>query len=230
MLGADHVVASRMVVEDGRYTGEVAFYAFGPYKAEAMRELAAQHGWDLADCYAYTDSATDLPMLEAVGHPYAVNPDRSLRREAIAARLADAGVPAPRPVAAALRRSSGCADRPLAVGIAGAAVVRRSRLAGVRAPAPRWLTGLINDRSGMHHPILRQEDHVASTRGYGGNGAPVDEQSLGELVATATRDLSALIHQEIELAKAELAEQAKKAGDRRRACSAAPASSRCSHC
>ncbi|MCZ9342803.1 HAD-IB family hydrolase, partial [Streptomyces sp. TRM76130] len=39
---------------------------------------------DLARCYAYSDSATDLPMLEAVGHPHAVNPDRALRREALA--------------------------------------------------------------------------------------------------------------------------------------------------
>ena len=51
---------------------------------------------------------------------------------------------------------------------------------------------------------------MASTRSYGGDGAPVDEQSLGELVATATRDLSVLVRQEIELAKAELAEQAKR--------------------
>jgi hypothetical protein len=51
---------------------------------------------------------------------------------------------------------------------------------------------------------------VASTRSYGGDGAPIDEQSLGELVATATRDLSVLLHQEIELAKSELAEQAKR--------------------
>jgi hypothetical protein len=51
---------------------------------------------------------------------------------------------------------------------------------------------------------------VASTRSYGGDGAPLDEQSLGELVATATRDLSVLIRQEIELAKAEIAEQAKR--------------------
>jgi hypothetical protein len=53
---------------------------------------------------------------------------------------------------------------------------------------------------------------VASTRSYGGNGTPVDEQSLGELVATATRDMSLLIHKEMELAKAELAQQATKAG------------------
>jgi Putative Actinobacterial Holin-X, holin superfamily III len=53
---------------------------------------------------------------------------------------------------------------------------------------------------------------VASTRSYGGNGIPVGEQSLGELVATATRDMSLLIHKEIELAKTELTEQATKAG------------------
>jgi hypothetical protein len=53
---------------------------------------------------------------------------------------------------------------------------------------------------------------VASTRTYGGNGTPVAEQSLGELVATATRDMSLLIHQEMELAKAELAKSAQQAG------------------
>jgi len=53
---------------------------------------------------------------------------------------------------------------------------------------------------------------VASTRTYGGNGAPIDDQSLGELVATATRDMSLLIHKEIELAKAELSQSAQQAG------------------
>ncbi|MFJ7958482.1 HAD family hydrolase [Streptomyces sp. NPDC096319] len=85
MLGADRVVATRMVVgEDGCFTGEVEYYAYGPTKAEAVRELAESEGYDLARCYAYSDSATDIPMLEAVGHPYAVNPDRTLRREAAA--------------------------------------------------------------------------------------------------------------------------------------------------
>ncbi|MER7537381.1 HAD family hydrolase [Streptomyces sp. NPDC057027] len=85
MLGADRVVATRMVVgEDGCFTGEVEYYAYGPTKAEAVRELAESEGYDLSRCYAYSDSATDIPMLEAVGHPYAVNPDRTLRREAVA--------------------------------------------------------------------------------------------------------------------------------------------------
>ncbi|MGY1437125.1 HAD family hydrolase [Streptomyces reniochalinae] len=84
MIGADRVVATRMVVEEGRFSGEIEYYAYGPTKAEAMRELAASEGYDLARCYAYSDSATDLPMLEAVGHPHAVNPDRALRKEALA--------------------------------------------------------------------------------------------------------------------------------------------------
>ncbi len=82
MLGADSVIATRMVVADGRYTGEVSFYAYGENKAAAIRELAAARGYRLDECYAYSDSVTDLPMLAAVGHPVAVNPDRPLRREA----------------------------------------------------------------------------------------------------------------------------------------------------
>jgi HAD superfamily hydrolase (TIGR01490 family) len=80
LLGVDHAIATRMRVEDGKYTGEIEFYAYGPHKAEAMRELAARVGYDLADSYAYSDSITDVPMLEAVGHPTVVNPDRALRR------------------------------------------------------------------------------------------------------------------------------------------------------
>ncbi|MGW0040768.1 HAD family hydrolase [Rhodococcus sp. NPDC003348] len=81
-LGADHSAASRMAVKDGRFTGDLEFYCHGEGKARAIRELAATHGYDLDRCYAYSDSSTDLPMLEAVGHPTAVNPDRTLRKEA----------------------------------------------------------------------------------------------------------------------------------------------------
>lgn len=84
LLGADRVVATRMVVEDGCYTGEVEYYAYGPAKAEAIAGLAVSEGYDLEHCYAYSDSVTDVPMLAAVGHPHAVNPDRGLRREAAA--------------------------------------------------------------------------------------------------------------------------------------------------
>ena len=82
-LGVDRVIASRAEVDaDGRYTGVMAFYSYGPAKAVAMRELAEHLGIDLEASYAYSDSATDLPMLEAVGHPVAVNPDRELARAA----------------------------------------------------------------------------------------------------------------------------------------------------
>ncbi len=81
-LGATHAMATRMVVEDGKYTGEVGFYCYGEGKVDAIRELAAREGYALEHCYAYSDSVTDLPMLEAVGHPTVVNPDRALRKEA----------------------------------------------------------------------------------------------------------------------------------------------------
>jgi HAD superfamily hydrolase (TIGR01490 family) len=81
-LGATHALATRMVVEDGKYTGEVAFYCYGEGKAQAIRELAARESYRLEHCYAYSDSITDLPMLEAVGHPTVVNPDRALRKVA----------------------------------------------------------------------------------------------------------------------------------------------------
>jgi HAD superfamily hydrolase (TIGR01490 family) len=83
MIGADHVVATRMVIAEGKYTGEISRYVYGAAKAEAVAELAHERGYDLAASYAYSDSSTDLPMLEAVGHPYAVNPDRALRKAAL---------------------------------------------------------------------------------------------------------------------------------------------------
>jgi len=84
MVGADYVLATRMVVsDDGKYTGEIERYVYGPEKAEAVRELAAERGYDLAESYAYSDSITDLPLLEEVGHPTAVNPDRALRKIAV---------------------------------------------------------------------------------------------------------------------------------------------------
>ena len=82
MVGATHSVATRMVVADGRYSGEVGFYCAGENKAIAAKELADSRGYDLADCFAYSDSVTDLPLLEVVGHPTVVNPDRALRKVA----------------------------------------------------------------------------------------------------------------------------------------------------
>jgi HAD superfamily hydrolase (TIGR01490 family) len=81
-FGVSGVIATRARIEEGRYTGELEFYSFGESKAEAVRSLAERVGIDLEGSYAYSDSITDLPMLEAVGHPVAVNADRDLRREA----------------------------------------------------------------------------------------------------------------------------------------------------
>ena len=83
LLGVDQVIATRLVEEAGKYTGEIEYYAYGPEKAHAVEKLAAEHNYDLGASWAYSDSITDVPLLEAVGHPYAVNPDRALRRIAI---------------------------------------------------------------------------------------------------------------------------------------------------
>jgi HAD superfamily hydrolase (TIGR01490 family) len=82
-FGVSGVIATQAHVgDDGRYTGELSFYAYGEQKADAIRALAARVGVDLGGSYAYSDSITDLPMLETVGHPTVVNPDRTLRKEA----------------------------------------------------------------------------------------------------------------------------------------------------
>lgn len=83
-LGADISIGTRVAIRDGRFTGEVEFYAYGEGKADAMRALADERGYDLAHSYAYSDSWTDLPMLEAVGHPTVCNPDARLRAHALA--------------------------------------------------------------------------------------------------------------------------------------------------
>jgi HAD superfamily hydrolase (TIGR01490 family) len=80
MLGADRTLATELEVVDGRYTGEMARYMYGPEKARAIQQLADQHGYDLSISYAYSDSITDAPMLELVGFPAAVNPDKELRK------------------------------------------------------------------------------------------------------------------------------------------------------
>lgn len=79
-LGVPYAIGSRATIADGRYTGELEFYCQGEGKREAILAEAAAHGIDLSRSYAYSDSATDVPMLEAVGHPVAVNPDKELRK------------------------------------------------------------------------------------------------------------------------------------------------------
>lgn len=82
-LGMTSGIGTRSIVEDGVYTGELEGpFCYGEGKVEAITELAKWNGYELQQCYAYSDSASDLPMLEAVGHPVAVNPDGRLERHA----------------------------------------------------------------------------------------------------------------------------------------------------
>ncbi|MFN2544666.1 MAG: HAD family hydrolase [Actinomycetota bacterium] len=112
-FGVTDVIATRAEVEEGRYTGSLERYVYAEGKAEAILETARDRGIDLDASFAYSDSMTDLPMLEVVGNPVAVNPDRDLRREAekrdwqirqfrrpvrLRTRLA-ASIPRPSPVA-----------------------------------------------------------------------------------------------------------------------------------
>ncbi len=153
MVGADRVIATKMVIEGGRYTGRIEFYAYGPHKAEAMSELARTGGYDLADCYAYSDSITDLPMLAAVGHPTAVNPDRALRR--VAAQRGWPVLQFTRPVSlrsrlTGLRAQSAPRVAGTAVGV-GAAVAGIAWYAARRRGRPQ-AAGVAADASGPSGP------------------------------------------------------------------------------
>ena len=82
-LGMTAGIGTRSEVIDGTYSGELAGpFVYGSGKVTAMEEIARWDGLDLTQCYAYSDSASDLPMLRAVGHPVAVNPDGKLERHA----------------------------------------------------------------------------------------------------------------------------------------------------
>lgn len=81
VLTFDGGIGSRSEIRDGAYTGRPdGPFTYREGKAEAIREVAAREGIDLAASYAYSDSESDLPMLRAVGNPVAVNPDRELER------------------------------------------------------------------------------------------------------------------------------------------------------
>ncbi|HLU31499.1 MAG TPA: HAD-IB family hydrolase [Acidimicrobiia bacterium] len=82
-LGMTGVIATESEVVDGVYTGRLlSEFCYGPGKVSRVVQLAEEKGYDLRLCYAYSDSRSDLPLLELVGHPVAVNPDSTLRRVA----------------------------------------------------------------------------------------------------------------------------------------------------
>jgi HAD superfamily hydrolase (TIGR01490 family) len=82
-LGMEGAIATTSEVVDGVYTGRLEGpFVYGEGKAEAIEKLAAQRGYDLRLSYSYSDSVSDLPMMEMVGHPVAVNPDGPLENVA----------------------------------------------------------------------------------------------------------------------------------------------------
>jgi HAD superfamily hydrolase (TIGR01490 family) len=125
-LGFDGALGTICEVLDGHYTGRAVRALHAEAKAECLQEVAGHEGLDLAECTAYSDSHTDIPFLEAVGHPIAVNPDRELRRIA-----ADRGWPvlefSARAYPHARRRVPPAF---VAAGIAGAAALLAARTRG----------------------------------------------------------------------------------------------------
>ena len=82
-LGITEVISTELEIVDGAFTGTVEFYCKGSAKADAITALVDERGYDLKHSYAYSDSATGAPMLELVGYPVAVNPDRALKKIAL---------------------------------------------------------------------------------------------------------------------------------------------------
>ena len=82
ILGADAFIATELEAIEGKYTGVITFYAYGENKVKAIQAYAESHNINLNASYAYSDSITDLPMLEVVGHPIIVNPDSALNEVA----------------------------------------------------------------------------------------------------------------------------------------------------
>jgi HAD superfamily hydrolase (TIGR01490 family) len=143
LLEVDEAIATRAELDEhGRYSGRTERYVYADEKVVAMCEVAERDDLDLEHCWAYSDSATDIPMLAAVGHPVAVNPDRELARAArergwqveqfrLEVSLRDR-VPMPAPKQAAVGGGA-----VVAVGLAAGAWWWRRRV-GARAPEPSW--------------------------------------------------------------------------------------------
>ena len=162
-LGFDGAIGSTCEIVDGVYTGVSLRACHGEGKAAAVRELAEREGLDLAASTAYSDSHTDLPFLEAVGHPVAVNPDRGLRRRPRergwpVLEFSEPAVPGRR--GGCGRRSSGSRSRsvpalPPGPSGAGDGLTRRSsrlRRSASAAPTPRRSSSTSTTPSGAASP------------------------------------------------------------------------------
>ena len=146
-LGVDEAIATRAELDAEAATpGGPSATATGPRRWWRWQMRAERDGIDLAASYAYTDSATDMPMLEAVGHPVAVNPDRELLRAAKRARTGRcAGSPG------GCRCATGCRCRPPGTPRSAGA---RSWSRG-RGVAARWLWDRRKAPDPRHPPARR---------------------------------------------------------------------------
>jgi phosphoserine phosphatase len=126
VLVLDGAVGSQFSeVRDGVYTGRpTGLFVYGNEKALAIERLAQREGLDLAQCYAYSDSASDLPMLRLVGHPVAVNPDSTLAKAARAERWEVLRFDR---LGRRLKAAAGLAGAAIAGGAGSAALVARGR-------------------------------------------------------------------------------------------------------
>jgi HAD superfamily hydrolase (TIGR01490 family) len=145
-LGVQGAIASRARVDDsGRYTGEIEFFAAGANKVAAIEAEAELHQLDLDSSYAYSDSITDLPLLERVGHPTAVNPDKALLKVAVERDWEIQVFEHPEPLS---DRRSLRPSTPAALGLVasvagvGAALWWRSRRLLRKTPKGRWRSPL----------------------------------------------------------------------------------------
>ena len=137
VMAFDGAIGSQISeVVDGVYTGKAAgLFIYGAGKARAIEELAASEGIDLSASYAYSDSQSDLPMLRAVGHPVAVNPDPKLAR---IARHEDWQVLRFDRLRRRMRMAAVVTVAATAGGVGSVALVGRTRSRGVRSrPAQR---------------------------------------------------------------------------------------------
>jgi HAD superfamily hydrolase (TIGR01490 family) len=126
VLAFDGAIGSQFsAVLDGVYTGEPAgLFVYGSEKARAIEQLAEREGIDLAQSYAYSDSASDLPMLRLVGHPVAFNPDSTLAKEARSERWEVLRFDR---LGRRLKAAVGLAGAAVAGGVGSAAIASRGR-------------------------------------------------------------------------------------------------------
>ncbi len=126
VLALDGAIGSQFSeVRDGVYTGHpTGLFIYGNEKALAIQRLAEREGLDLAQCYAYSDSASDLPMLRLVGNPVVVNPDSALVKVARAERWEVLRFDR---LGRRLKAAAGLAGAAIAGGVGSAAIVARGR-------------------------------------------------------------------------------------------------------